>query len=199
MTETLNYYETHSEDFIASTLNVKFSETQDKFLSYLSDEKNSQNADKLILDFGCGSGRDTKYFLSKGFKVDAIDGSEKMCEAASKITGICVRKMNFLDFDEIEKYDGIWACSSILHLPKNNLKPVLQKIAAALKPDGVFYTSFKYGAFEGFRGGRYFTDLTEESFLQLIPSNLKIQELWISEDARPSHKGEKWLNAICKE
>lgn len=168
MNETLSYYETHSEDFIVSTQNVDFSQTQDKFLSYLADEKNFQNEDKLILDFGCGSGRDTKYFLSRGFKVRATDGSEKMCDAASKLTGICVQKMDFLDLNENEKYDGIWACSSILHLPKKDLKTVLQKIEAALKPNGVFYTSFKYGTFEGFRNGRYFTDLTEESFSQLV-------------------------------
>lgn len=211
--KTLSYYETHSEDFIASTQNVDFSKTQEKFLSYLYDEKRSGNADTLILDFGCGSGRDTKYFLSKGFKVDAADGSEKMCEAASKLAGIKVKKLNFLDFSESGKYDGIWACSSILHLTKKDLKPVLQKIFAALKPNGVFYTSFKYGNFEGFRNGRYFTDLTEESFSQLIDelnlakekenlllasqTNFKIQELWISEDARKTHAGEKWLNAIC--
>lgn len=211
--KTLSYYETHSEDFIASTQNVDFSQTQEKFLSYLSDEKKSENADKLILDFGCGSGRDTKYFLSKGFNVDAADGSEKMCEAASKLAGIKVKKLNFLDFSERGKYDGIWACSSILHLPKNDLKLVLQKICAALKPNGVFYTSFKYGNFEGFRNGRYFTDLTEKSFSQLVDelnlaekkdnllranqTNLRIVNLWISEDARKTHAGEKWLNAIC--
>nr|MCR5007913.1 class I SAM-dependent methyltransferase [Oribacterium sp.] len=68
---TLNYYNNNAEAFIKGTVSVDFSDTQDKFLSLLSGKK--------ILDFGCGSGRDTKYFLKKGFQVDAIDGSAELC------------------------------------------------------------------------------------------------------------------------
>lgn len=57
--------------------------TQDKFLKLL--------ASKRILDFGCGSGRDTKYFVESGFDVAAIDGSEELCKSASVYTGIQVK------------------------------------------------------------------------------------------------------------
>lgn len=57
--------------------------------------------------------------------------------------------MLFQELDEIEKYDGIWACSSILHLTQNELKTVFGKMVKALKRDGIIYTSFKYGNFEG--------------------------------------------------
>ena len=66
-----------------------------------------------ILDFGCGSGRDTKYFLEQGYNVDAVDGSKELCKLASEYTGIKVKHMLFRELAEVDRYDGIWACSSI--------------------------------------------------------------------------------------
>ena len=151
---TLNYYNTNAHSFVSSTLSVDFTQTQDKFLHLLPPAA-------AILDFGCGSGRDTKYFLDAGMQVDATDGSEELCRLASEYTGIPVRQMLFEELDAKAQYDGIWACSSILHLPKDALKGVFKKMIEALKENGVIYTSFKYGTFEGERNGRFFTDFTE--------------------------------------
>ena len=101
---------------------------------------------------------------------------------------------------EIEKYDGIWACSSILHLPIVELEDVIKKMEVALKDNGIIYTSFKYGIFSGERNGRFFTDMTEESFSELlekIPA-LTIEEQWITSDVRPGKGEEKWLNLILR-
>ena len=76
----------------------------------------------------------------------------------------------------------------------------MQKISAALKPRGVVYTSFKYGDFEGIRGGRYFTDLTEESLAGLlmeVPS-LQIVDTWITNDVRPGREEERWINILAR-
>ena len=153
-----------------------------------------------ILDFGCGSGRDAKAFLDMGYRVDAVDGSEKLCELASDIVGITVRKMLFSELDEFEKYDGIWACASILHLPKEELRSVFGKMLRAVKIGGYIYTSFKYGEFEGLRNERYFTDFTEASFGEYISdiTATRIIEEWITSDVRPSRGDEKWLNVILK-
>ena len=189
---TLNYYNNNAEAFIQGTISVDFSATQDRFLRLLSGKK--------ILDFGCGSGRDTKYFLEKGFEVAAIDGSVELCKAASLYTGIEVKHMLFLDLDESAAYDGIWACSSILHLPKFELKEVFLKMSEALVPDGIIYTSFKYGTFEGDRNGRYFTDFTTETFASFIKDvkELVIRDHWITGDVRPGREDEKWLNLILE-
>ena len=190
---TINYYNKNAQTFAEATIGVNFVETQDKFLNCLSHMGQ-------ILDFGCGSGRDTKYFLEKGYNVDATDGSEELCKIASNYTGVEVKQMLFSELDAVEKYDGIWACSSILHLPKNELKIILQKMAAALKEDGVIYTSFKYGEFEGERNGRYFTDFTIELFTDYLQDivNLQIEEYWITGDVRPGRGEEKWLNLILR-
>ena len=75
--------------------------------------------------------------------------------------------MLFQELNEKEKYDGIWACASILHLNKQEIQAVLRKMLAALKADGIIYTSFKYGDYEGMRNERFFTDFTEETFADL--------------------------------
>lgn len=193
MSKTLDYYNKNAELFVGDTANVSFYEVQDRFLSLIP-------SGGAILDFGCGSGRDTKYFLSKGFSVDATDGSSKICEIASKETGIKVRQMMFDELDEDCKYDGIWACASILHLPKKELIDVLKKMIRAVKPDGIIYTSFKYGEFEGYRNERYFTYFTEESFETFLKeiNGIKLSEQWISSDVRPGRGEEKWLNVIMK-
>ena len=169
--QTLIYYNTHALDFVSATANVNFDVIQERFFSYLP-------SSAFILDFGCGSGRDTKYFLSRGYKVEAMDGSEKLCEIASKYTGIKVQQELFSDLNVQEKYDGIWACSSILHLPKLELKDVLKKMLIALKANGWIYTSFKLGTFEGMRNERYFTDFTIDTFEDFVQNMecLKIQE-----------------------
>ena len=193
MRNTIEYYNQNAKSFIEGTLTVDFTRVQNMFLNFLP-----QNS--VILDFGCGSGRDTKCFLEHGYQVEAIDGSIELCKAASEYTGINVKHMYFQELKEIDKYDGIWACSSILHLNHNDLETVLKKMALAVKANGIIYTSFKYGTFSGERNGRYFTDMTEETFdelLQKIPE-LEIEEQWITSDVRPGRGEEKWLNLILR-
>lgn len=190
---TLNYYNQNADSFTQGTVSVDFSQVQDKFLERL-------NEGDYILDFGCGSGRDTKYFLKKGMVVDAIDGSVNLCKLASEYTGIKVQNILFQELDEQEKYDGIWACASILHLSKEELSVVLDKMIAALKKNGIIYTSFKYGDFEGERNGRYFTDFTVESFKEFIENvaDVEIVEYWITGDVRQGRGEERWLNIILQ-
>ena len=155
---------------------------------------------KNILDFGCGSGRDSKYFLEKGYRVDAVDGSEEICKITREYVKIEVKKMLFSELSFVNKYEGIWACYSILHLSKDELQDVLYKMMRALKKEGYIYTSFKYGEYEGYREERYYTDFTENSFAAFIKdfSEIKIVEYWISKDVRPGRSEEKWLNLILQ-
>ena len=193
LNKTINYYDINAKEFVEGTLNVDFKATQDKFINKLP-------AKGYILDFGCGSGRDTKYFLAKDFNVDAIDGSIELCKIANEYTKIKVRHMYFNELSIVNKYDGIWACSSILHLSLDDLVDVFKRMSKALKDEGIIYTSFKYGDFSGERNGRFFTDMTEDSFAKLIANvdNLKVEEQWITADVRPQRGNEKWLNLILR-
>lgn len=193
MDKTIEYYNQNADMFAQGTRLVDFTIVQERFRKMLP-------VGSRILDFGCGSGRDTKYFLEKGYQVAATDGSAELCRLAGRFTGIKVKEMLFQELDEIGVYDGIWACSSILHLPKQELLPVIRKMCDALKDNGVIYTSFKYGDFEGERNGRYFTDFTEDTFDKFIKviQELTIEEEWITSDVRPGRGEEKWLNLILR-
>lgn len=189
--DTLDFYNRNAQFFVTDTKDVQFTEIQDVFLSYLS-------SGSKILDFGCGSGRDTKYFLDKGYVVDAIDGSEELCKIASAYTGIEVKNSLFEELDAREEYSGIWACASILHIPKEELQAILRKMMISVVDGGIIYASFKYGDFEGFRNGRYFTYLDEDTFTTLIKSisELQIEKMWLSNDVRVGRGEEQWLNVI---
>lgn len=202
---TLDYYDNHAVEFYKDTVNVELAAIRKRFLS-----KMKQGS--YILDFGCGSGRDTKYFLEQGYHVDAVDGSVELCRLASAYTGIEVKNMLFQELSQADKYDGIWACSSILHLQADELADVLGRMAEALKDSGIIYTSFKYGTFMGERNGRFFTDMTERSFAELLArieceagsgtkvklKKLEAEEQWITSDVRPGRGEEKWLNLILR-
>ena len=189
---TLQYYNQNAGSFVSGTVHADLTDTLNRFLSRLE-------PGAAILDFGCGSGRDTKYFLEHGYQVEAIDGSEELCKIASAYTGIPVRQMYFQDLDIREQYDGIWACSSLLHLSYGELDEVLYRIEKALKPQGILYMSFKHGVFEGERNGRYFLDFTEEKLEQLLKKHTSLQQLrnFLTEDVRPDRE-ERWLNLFLK-
>jgi SAM-dependent methyltransferase len=190
---TLVYYDEKSTQYVQDTCTADVSKLRQRFLKCLK-------KGALILDFGCGSGRDSNYFLENGYVVDACDGSEKMCRLARANTGLPVRHMLFQELKDNEKYDGIWACASILHLSKPELTDVLQRMYKALKPGGYAYASFKYGNFEGERSGRYYTDMTEGSLTTVLEQieGFRILEMWVSTDVRKERRNEKWLNVIFK-
>lgn len=193
MEKTIDYYNENAKSFIDGTVSVDFSQIQNVFLESLPSNAH-------ILDFGCGSGRDTKYFLGRGYQVDAMDGSMELCRAASEYAGIRVKHVLFQELAEVEKYDGIWACASILHVKKVELPDIIRKMSLATKENGIIYVSFKYGDYEGERNGRYFTDMTETSMKEMLAAfpELKVEKQWITVDVRAGRGDERWLNMILR-
>ena len=191
--KTLTYYNTNVHRFTSDTLDVEFSNIQDSFLALLP-------PGSLILDLGCGSGRDSRYFLQKGYRVEACDGSEEMVKAATQNADIPIKKMLFCELNEKDRYDGIFACASILHVPSRELPDIINRMKKAVKTDGILYVSFKYGTFEGVRNGRYFTDRTEESLQAILDEvgGLEVIRTGITGDARPGREDEKWLNVLLR-
>ena len=192
--DSIDYYDRYAVPYYEETVDFGMEEQIARFVELLP-----ESAD--VLDLGCGSGRDTVSLEEEGCVVTAMDGSEKMCELASIHTGKEVLHLRVEDMEFDDVFDGIWACASILHLSKSDLFLVFHKMNKALKENGIIYTSFKYGEFEGERNGRYFTDFTEDSlkeFILQIPQ-LQIKEIWTTGDVREGRGDERWLNIlICK-
>lgn len=192
MNNTITYYNQNAEEFYQSTVHVDMSELHVRFLKYLP-------AGSLILDAGCGSGRDTRAFLMRGYQVEAFDASPEMVKKASLLTGLDVQYSTFSDLTSIERYEGIWACASLLHLPEMELPDAMQRLFTALKTSGVLYLSFKKGDGERIKDGRHFTDLNEESLQLLLGklSDVKILDQWLTTDVRKD-RDEVWLNAVLR-
>ena len=182
----MSYYKEHAKEFIEDTFNCDMSEQYRFFEKHFKGEG-------TILDIGFGSGRDSLYFKSKGYEVYAIDPEEEFVKHGKELGLENVFKMKAQDINFVNKFDGIWACASLLHIPSKDLKLVFEKCKTALKSGGILYVSFKYGTFEGFRNGRYYLDLTEKLIEQF--TDLTILETKITEDVRPN-RIEKWLNVI---
>lgn len=189
--DTTGYYNQNAEKYVQETLGLDLTALYAPFIEHIPSHGK-------ILDAGCGSGRDTLYFREKGFAVVPFDPSSEMVRIASEVTGNTVLLMSFQDLVFRDEFDGIWACSSLLHVPKEEMDDVMERISRALKTGGILYSSFKYGDGETISGSRLFNNYTEDSFSILIKNHppLRIEHLWKTEDIRPDRKGEYWLNAL---
>lgn len=190
---TIDYYNENAKEYFDTTIKADMNKAYELFLKNIIQGG-------YILDFGCGSGRDSKYFLDLGYKVDAIDGSSELCKLASNYTGINVKCMDFNDLNEINKYDGVWACSSIIHVDKKELLNVIDKIYLSLKDKGIFYTCFKNGSGEEINNGRYFNYLTKDEFIELIESSKKFKLLSFYQTNSSTNINEEklWNNFILE-
>ena len=190
---TLDYYNKNSEEYFNSTLNVDMTNTYKPFLKLVP-------KDGKILDLGCGSGRDSMNFMKLGYEVTAVDGSKELAKKASVLLGKEVIVNTFEELELKEKFHGIWACASLLHIKREDLKIVLNNLYNNLEDNGVFYMSFKYGEKEYVDDkNRYFNCFTDESIIGFINENTKfnILGLYITEDKLGRVNEVKWLNLIC--
>ncbi|MCU4579585.1 class I SAM-dependent methyltransferase [Acinetobacter gyllenbergii] len=190
MKQNLDYYDINALEFFESTFQVDMESLYQPFLRYLPDHA-------FILDLGCGSGRDALAFKNKGYQVAATDYSKELVDKASQLTGIDVRFESFYELSELNQYEGIWACASLLHCERNRLVDVIQRMLKALKPCGVIYMSFKYGDAYRYKNGRQFTDMDESQAQSLLKNfdNILLLQQWITIDKRPNHN-EDWLNIL---
>lgn len=188
---TLAWYEENAAAYVSTTVDADMHYAHQRFLD-------DTFTGAGILDFGCGSGRDTKYFLSQNMKVSACDGCAAMVQKASDFTGIPVRQMRFEELQEENAYDGIWACASVLHLPWEDLKEVFTKMLKAVRKEGIIYMSFHYGTSEGYQGDRWYTDMDISRAAELIlpHRDALLLECWKSRDTL--NRDQLWLNLIVR-
>ncbi|MBM6549798.1 class I SAM-dependent methyltransferase [Marinomonas ostreistagni] len=187
---TQQYYADHAESFAESTQAVDMSALYERFVPYLS-------AECSLLDAGCGSGRDAKFFQSLSFRVAAFDASPELAALASEYSGVQVAVDTFQGFTAQAQYDAIWCCASLLHVPKAELGDVMQRLARALAAQGVIYMSFKYGDQERVKDGRFFCDQTEQTITAYL-ADFEVCEMWVTGDQRVDRSAEKWLNVIVR-
>lgn len=189
--ETLDYYNKNAQEFCQSTVNADMSVCYQMFEKYL-------RRGGKILDLGCGSGRDSKYFLSQGYEVVSVDGSEEISKCASEYLQRPVQCVRFEEMNFSQEFDGVWACASLLHVEKDKLSDVLKRVFMSLKENGILYASFKYGTEEREKDGRYFVDLDKASVRALLEREgmFQVVECKLTGDVRAGRGNEMWVNVV---
>ncbi len=170
--QNIDYYNQNADSYFAKSVDVDMSVFRGKFLEYLPEGGR-------ILDVGCGSGRDSKEFLSAGYDVTSFDASEEMCRRASDYIGRTVYNLRFDQIAYKQEFDGVWACASLNHESADELPGVMKKMAAALKPGGAIFATFRYGEGVSDRDGRVYCDFTRESIEPLfVNAGFNIVSVW---------------------
>lgn len=189
---SIQFYEDNAEDFFQRSVEADMLPAQRTFAALLP-------RGGRVLDAGCGSGRDALAFREMGFDVTAIEAAPKLAALARAHTGLLVEVMTFDQVAWRDRFDGIWACASLLHVARAELPVVLERLRDALRPGGAFYMSFKYGTAERDAGTRRFTDLDEAGGAALLAAadGLELVSMDVTGDARADRAGERWLSILC--
>lgn len=191
--KTIEFYEKNAQSYFDSTKNLDVSEVYDKFLPFVP--KNG-----TILDAGCGSGRDSKHFKEKGYKVIPFDASSELARLSSEYIGQPVLVDTFQNIKLDKPVDAIWAFASLLHLEKQELDGSIKNLLDNLKPGGVMLACFKQGDGELVDAkGRQFINFTEKGLKKYIEKSpdVEIEKLWKTGDSL-NRNDTVWLNVILK-
>lgn len=177
-------------------------EGTDKFCSLLK-------LGATILDVGCGAGFKSKYLTDKGFKVLGTDFSEKMIEAArKKYPSLESAVADMYEIDKIgRKFDAVFVQAALLHIPKDKVMEVLNKMKGLLNKGGLLYIAVKEkkegGAGEeikkendyGYDYERFFSYFTMPELRSYLNS-LRMESVWetITNNGRTN-----WLQIVGKD
>lgn len=191
---SIRYYDKNSQDFYDRTINADVQNLYQKFLKHIPKQGR-------ILDAGCGVGRDSRFFLSQGYDVVPFDGSLEMVKMTSTLLGRDALHMLFQDMHFFDEFDAIWANASLLHVPYEDLRGVIEGFHKALRSSGILYASFKYGTSMRETEDRLFFDMNETSIEPYLKRLFSPLEVWKSADTRskvaPS-PDKSWLNFIAR-
>lgn len=162
---TLAHYERRAADFREGTRDHDVSQNIEALLRHI------EGAPPFtILDFGCGPGRDLKTLRDLGHRAVGLEGSPPLADMARRYSACAVLEQNFLELDlPAAHFDGVFANAVLFHIPRQALPRVLRQLHAALKPNGVLFSSNPRGAGqEGWNGDRYGVFLDWEAWRRLM-------------------------------
>jgi SAM-dependent methyltransferase len=127
--------------------------------------------EKVALDIGAGNLRDTKYLLSQGFTVTALDSSPASTEIATALHNpelVMIEKL-IRDYEFPEnKFSLVNAQGILFHLPIDRLITNIDKIRKSLKEKGVFVTELLGPHDDWNISGTDKTFLTREQLKELL-------------------------------
>lgn len=135
--KNISYYDLTAQQYFDLSYTFDMNKIQDRFLD-LGIPKGGE-----LLDAGCGSGRDSWDFVNKGYNVLSIDGSQKLVDLVNQNPTLNCLKKDFLEIDYKDRFDGVWCCAALLHVPPQQFDKVFENLTNSLKKDGILYFSIK--------------------------------------------------------
>ena len=149
---TLAHYDAGARDFWEGTRDHDVSQNIAALLDHIQATPPFE-----LLDFGCGPGRDLMTFRQLGHRATGLEGSAHLAAMARRYSGCEVLEQNFLRLDlPGARFDGVFANAVLFHIPRQELPRILRQLHAALKPNGVLFSSNPRGdGQEGWNGDRY--------------------------------------------
>jgi SAM-dependent methyltransferase len=193
-TITVGHYENNASSFWYGT---KDHDVTQNYASFLSQFPEGSALD--ILDFGCGPGRDMRYFQSLGHRPVGLDGSEAFCDMAQTNSGCPVLHQQFLSLDvPDEAFDGVFANASLFHIPSQELPRILRALHSTLRTNGILFSSNPRGNSEGWSGQRYghFIEF-EESQANLEAAGFEVLEHYYRPAGAPRSE-QPWLAIVSR-
>lgn len=187
------YYEINAKQYAEETFSADMSEQYKRFLPLLRGRTR-------ILDVGSGSGRDACYFQKHGYQVTALEPSKNLCREIRKVFSGEIVCSDIQSYQPDNKFDGIWACASFLHLREEDILCFFGNISYYLNDNGIVYLSGKTGISTGEAvDGRYFLEFTEELVEKIlaVSERMELEALWYTEDVS-GRKGFRWMNIVLK-
>lgn len=180
------------EDRTPKEVSGEFREWINSFTSHLPENG-------TILELGSATGRDARYFASKGYKVTCTDIIPEALEKLSQ-EGFETSEFDFRNEPKEEwnnHFDGFFANAVLLHAPKDVFEKAVANISKVLKKDGVAGFSLKTGegeeiTLEKMDAPRYFRYHTEAEIREIL-SKLPFDIISISHV-----DNEKWLHVVMK-
>lgn len=193
--DAIDYYNKYAAKIFEETVEDEVTEEiREAFLAQLEEGD-------AILDLGCGSGRDSLDFYERGYDVTPLDGAEEMCRLAEVHTDLEVLCEKYEDMDFDDAFEGVWAREAFIHVPKDEMGAILDKVRDALTKKGVFYTCVCEGEFEGFSGELYFSDYEKKELKDLLEAHgFQVMETWRTrdEEIRRGYEGDGWLHVLAR-
>jgi SAM-dependent methyltransferase len=149
---TVAHYDGSAHSFEAGTRNHDVSQNTAAFLGAIEGPPPF-----VVLDLGCGPGRDVAHFHALGHVAVGLDAAASFVEMARAATGCEILHQSFLSLSlPAAHFDGIYANASLFTVPAQELPRVLVELRRALKPRGVLFSSNPHGDDnEGYSGQRY--------------------------------------------
>ena len=190
--ETISYYQSNPQKYFKETAYLNLSDIYKEFTEVIS-------RGAMILDAGCGVGRDTRYFIKHGYKVISFDASSEMVEMCQQYPFAYCLEMSFEDVEYLEEFDAVWANASLIHTSKDKFPNVFLRLINALREDGIIYFSLKRGSGSTIDKGRRFYYYTEEEVDKIISESFSLEKIkiWINKGLKKSDSTD-WMNFMYR-